>query len=109
MVELGTKISVVTTFYNVEAYLREAIESVINQDHTNWELVLWNDGSSDNSEAIATELASQHPEKIVLRGTSENKGRGEALYHAIELSTGEYFCILDADDCLEIKALRADS
>ena len=106
MVERDTKkISIITTFYNVEAYIRQAIESVFNQEYTNWELILWNDGSTDTSESIAVELASRYPEKVVLRGTTDNKGRGEALFNAIELSTGEYFCILDADDCLGKKAL----
>ena len=105
MAEQGTKISVVTTFYNVEAYLRQAIESVINQEYNNWELVLWDDGSTDGSEAIAREFLIQYPEKIYLAKYNTNKGRGEALYEAIEVSKGDIFCILDADDCLGKKAL----
>ncbi|MDJ0723738.1 MAG: glycosyltransferase [Prochloraceae cyanobacterium] len=99
------KISVITTFYNAEAYLRQAIESVFNQEYTNWELVLWDDGSTDGSEAIAREFLSQYPEKIYLAKDNTNKGRGNALYEAIEVSTGEVFCILDADDRLGTKAL----
>lgn len=105
MVEQGTKISIITTFHNVEAYLREAIESVINQDYTNWELVLWDDGSTDGSEAIAREFLVKYPEKIYLAKDNTKKGRGSALYEAIEVSSGEVFCILDADDCLGKKAL----
>ena len=99
------KISVITTFHSVESYLRQAIESVINQEYTNWELVLWDDGSTDGSEAIAREFLVKYPEKIYLAKDNTNKGRGNALYEAIEVSTGEVFCILDADDCLGKKAL----
>ncbi len=105
VVEQGIKISVITTFYNASAYLREAIQSVFNQEYTNWELILWDDGSTDGGSDIANEFQQSNPEKVYLARDEVNKGRGNALYEAIEVSTGEIFCILDADDCLGEKAL----
>lgn len=103
--EQVTKISVITTFYNAETYLRQAIESVFNQEYTNWELILWDDGSTDNSASIAKEFLVREPAKVILGKNEINEGRGESLYKAIETSSGSHFCILDADDFLGKKAL----
>ena len=57
-------VSVVIPFFNAEIYLKETIESVINQDYTDWELILIDDGSSDSSTSIAKEYAEKYLHKI---------------------------------------------
>ena len=98
-------ISIITTFYNSEKYLRECIESVISQSYQDWELILWNDGSSDTSLTIANEFANTD-ERIIVVSNQENKGRGYALKQAIVQSKGEFFGILDSDDILLPEALK---
>jgi glycosyltransferase involved in cell wall biosynthesis len=57
-------VSVVIPFFNAEIYLKETIESVLNQDYTDWELILIDDGSSDGSTSIAKEYAEKYLHKI---------------------------------------------
>ena len=56
-----SKVSVVTSFFNAEKYLYQAVESVFRQTHTNWELLLVDDGSTDASTQLALELAERFP------------------------------------------------
>jgi glycosyltransferase involved in cell wall biosynthesis len=93
-------VSVITPFYNVEGYLREAIESVLHQDYTNWELLLVDDGSSDGSTAIAREYAASFPEKIrcLAHPGGVNKGVPASRNLALGGCQGAYIALLDADD-----------
>ncbi|MBD0332076.1 MAG: glycosyltransferase family 2 protein, partial [Chitinophagaceae bacterium] len=64
MNSLSPLVSIVTPFLNVEVFLRDTIESVLEQDYKNWELILVDDGSTDRSTEIAKEYASQYPRQI---------------------------------------------
>ncbi|WP_224996722.1 glycosyltransferase family 2 protein [Cesiribacter sp. SM1] len=94
------KISIITCFLNTERYLAEAVESVLAQEYTNWELLLIDDGSTDNSTELAKKFAAQYPGKIVYleheghinRGSSASRNAG------IEKASGELIAFLDADD-----------
>ena len=98
-------ISIITPFYNAEKYLSEAIKSVINQTHTQWELILINDGSKDDSELIAREYACE--DKRIRFFTQENKGVSSARNTGMKQMSGDYFCFLDADDFLPKNSLKA--
>lgn len=90
------KFSVVCPFYNSEKYLECAIDSVIHQTYNNWELVLVNDGSSDNSLNIANSKAeSDNRIKII---SIKNSGAFFARNVGIENSIGDYVTFLDSDD-----------
>ena len=91
--------SLVCTFLDRETYLQQAIDSVLAQSYSNWQLILWDDGSTDRSSNIAIE-ADRQDSRILYYDTSENKGRGKALFEAIGVSGGEFIGILDADDML---------
>lgn len=93
-------ISVVICFYNDELYLGEAIESVLSQTFTQWELVLVDDGSSDGSAGIAKRYVSEHPGKIscVHHEGRRNKGLSESRNLGIQHARGELIAFLDADD-----------
>jgi glycosyltransferase involved in cell wall biosynthesis len=98
------KISLVITFYNRENYLAAAINSVLKQTFTNWELILFDDGSSDRSLSIARNLAAQDERIRVINST--HLGRGWALKEAIASTSGEYLGWVDSDDLLAPTALQ---
>lgn len=96
----GPLVSVITPFYNVAAYLAEAVESVRRQTYRNWELILVDDGSIDESGAIAERLVQSDPEKIccVSHGNRANKGASAARNLGLSKAKGEYIAFLDSDD-----------
>ncbi|MFV2055870.1 MAG: glycosyltransferase family 2 protein [Thiohalomonadales bacterium] len=90
------KVSVIIPVYNCEVYVAEAIESVLSQDYPNIELIIVNDGSTDDSISI---LKSYHAKaKNIVLLTKENGGAAEARNAGLEISTGEFVAFLDADD-----------
>lgn len=101
MQNLGTPlVSVITCFLNVEKFLPETIQSVLWQNHTNWELILVDDGSSDGSTAIAQEYARRYPSKIYYyeHQGHQNKGASYSRNVAIKYSKGDFISFLDGDD-----------
>ncbi len=90
-------VSVVVPIYNGEKYLRECIESVLNQTYVNLELILIDDGSSDLSAFICE---SYLEDNRILLLTKENEGLTVARQMGINISKGEYLVMLDADDFL---------
>jgi glycosyltransferase involved in cell wall biosynthesis len=91
------KISVVMPVYNAERYLRPAIESILNQTFTDFELIAVNDCSNDNSWAILSEYA-ERDSRMVLVNNSENLGEAGARNAGNRLIRGEYMAVQDADD-----------
>jgi glycosyltransferase involved in cell wall biosynthesis len=92
-------ISVITPFFNAERYVKEAIESVLNQTHRPLELLLVDDGSTDGSFEIAVALARENPELQLLR-LSRNQGVAAARNAALAVSRGEFITFHDADDIM---------
>ncbi|WKV13431.1 glycosyltransferase family 2 protein [Marivirga harenae] len=95
-------ISIIIPFYQAEKYLNEAIESVFNQTHENWELLLINDGSTDNSKKIALSFN----DKRIRYFEQENNGVSSARNRGLKNIRGHFFCFLDADDVLTITSLE---
>lgn len=89
-------ISIIVPVYNVERYISKCIESVIAQTFTNWELILVDDGSSDNSLTICNQYAEQDNRIIVFH--QENKGVSAARNQGIKIAKGEYISFIDSDD-----------
>ena len=96
--------SVLIANYNNGKYLMEAIESVRQQTYTNWEIILVDDGSTDNSADLYKEL--QKDERIHIFFNDENKGCGYTKRRCVELAQGELCGFLDADDALTTDALQ---
>jgi glycosyltransferase involved in cell wall biosynthesis len=94
------RISVITPFLDLEAYLEEAIQSVLAQDMEEWELLLVDDGSSDKSTAIAKQYASNYPDKIFYleHEGHVNLGHSASRNYALEKARGEWIAFLDGDD-----------
>jgi glycosyltransferase involved in cell wall biosynthesis len=95
-----TLVSVVIIFLNEEEFIIEAIESVFAQNYQHWELLLVDDGSTDNSTNIALNYAQKNPQKVYyLEHTRhENCGMSASRNLGIEQAKGEFIAFLDADD-----------
>ena len=91
------------TVFNRERYVAEAIESVLSQTWSNWELIVWDDGSSDRSVEIAKTFAAVDPRIKVY--ASQHIGRGPALAAATKEARGEFMGFVDSDDSLHFTAL----
>lgn len=94
------KFSIIVPVYNVEKYLRECIESLVNQTFKNIEIILIDDGSPDNSPKICDEYAEKDNRIKVIH--KENGGVVSARAAGVEISTGEYFIFVDADDWVSL-------
>lgn len=93
-------VSAITIFLNGEKFIEEAIESVFAQTYDNWELLLVDDGSTDNSTAIAQRYAQQYPDKVryLEHEGHQNRGMSATRNLGIRNAKGEYIALLDADD-----------
>ena len=92
------KVSIIMPVYNAEKYLGEAIESVLSQTYTEFELLLINDMSADNSKEICREYSKKDTRIIILENNSESHGPGPTRNIGLDYATGEYVYFMDADD-----------
>jgi glycosyltransferase involved in cell wall biosynthesis len=88
-------VSIMMPAYNAEKFIRAAIESVLNQTYPLWELILVNDGSTDQTENIIREFTDSRIRVF----SQENSGEASARNHALTKIQGEFLAFLDADDC----------
>lgn len=91
-------LSIIVPVYNVEKYLDRCIESVLAQTHTDWEMILVDDGSTDSSGAICDRYAASDTRIKVIH--TPNGGLSVARNNGIELARGEYVSLVDSDDFL---------
>jgi len=104
-------ISVVTTCYNQGHFMEDALKSIVMQAHTNWEWVVVDDCSTDNSLEVINNLIKKYnvESKTKIFTHSENKGYGNSLGEGITKSSGELVAIVDSDDALaDRKALKIE-
>lgn len=102
------RVSIITASYNHGPYITRAIESVIHQTFSDWEYIIWDDGSRDETLAIARKYAISVPEKIRIftHPQGQNFGQERTRNAAIEKSTGELICLLDSDDYFHERKLE---
>ena len=100
------KFSVIVPVYNVEKYLANCLDSILNQTYDDFEIIVVNDGSPDNSQQIIDEYAKKHPSKIKAY-IKENGGLSDARNFGIERATGEYLVFIDSDDYISLGLLEA--
>lgn len=98
------KVSVIIPVYNVQDYLRQCMESVVNQTLRDIEIICVDDQSTDNSLDILNEYAGRDPRIIVI--TQKNAGAGAARNNGLKLARGEYLSFLDSDDFFELDMLE---
>lgn len=92
------KVSIIMGIYNCADTLPEAIDSIVTQTYKNWELIMCDDGSKDDTYLIAEEYKKKYPEKIILIKNLENIGLNKTLNHCLKYATGDYIARMDGDD-----------
>lgn len=97
-------ISVIVPIYNVEEYLPACIESILNQTYKDLEILLIDDGSTDNSGRISDKYAKQDNRCIVIH--QQNKGVSETRNTGLNLAKGEYISFIDGDDYIHPQMLE---
>ena len=93
------KLSVIVPIYNVEEYLTACIESILDQTYQNLELLLVDDGSTDNCKNICETYVSKDDRVRLL--SQSNAGQGAARNRALDIAQGEYIAFVDADDYID--------
>lgn len=91
------KVSIIIPVHNAEKFIGKTIESILNQTYKNWEMLIFNDKSKDNSLKIIKKY-SEKDERIKVVDSKENVGVVAARNKLIEIATGEFIAFLDADD-----------
>ena len=99
-------VSIICRTYNQERYIRQTIQSVLNQTISNWELIVINDASTDNTES---EILSFDDERIKYIRNEKNLGPLDGLNIGIAASSGKYITILDGDDLFCSEKLEIQS
>lgn len=98
------ELSIIIPIYNAEKYIQRCIESVINQTLLNWELLLIDDGSTDNSRKICDKYAQSDKRIRVIH--KKNGGVSSARNLGIDIAIGEYITFIDSDDWIEKNFLK---
>lgn len=97
MVLTNGKVSIIMAAYNAEKTIRQAIESVLAQTYSDFELLVVNDCSKDQTQAIVVEY-SQRDERVKLINNPRNMGVSHTRLNGLNASTGEWIAVLDSDD-----------
>ncbi|PAF45322.1 glycosyltransferase [Helicobacter sp. 11S02629-2] len=95
-----TLLSVIIPVYNSQKYLKECLESVVNQSYKNLEIICINDGSIDSSLDILKDYAAKDSRMKIL--SQENKGSGSARNEGLKIASGDYIAFIDDDDYIDL-------
>lgn len=96
------KVSIIVPVYNVEKYLTQCMESLVNQTLKDIEIIVVNDGSPDNSIKILEKYEKKYPDKVKVF-TTENRGVSHARNYGLDRAEGEYIMFVDSDDFIELE------
>jgi len=102
---MNKKVSIIIPVYNVEKYIRQCLDSILQQTLKDIEIIIIDDGSTDNSKEIVDEYQSLWDNVMVFH--KENGGQGSARNVGLQYATGEYIYFMDSDDYLEKNALES--
>ena len=100
-------VTIAIPIYNAELYLADTIQSVINQSYQNWELLLMEDGSKDNSMEIARRY-SLYDQRIKLISDGCNRGLVYRLNESISMAKGVFYARMDADDIMAVDRIKKE-
>ncbi len=95
------KVSIIVPVYNVEEYLPKCLDSLVSQTLKDIEIIVVNDGTPDNSQAIIDDYAEKYPE-IIKPFIKENGGLSDSRNFGVKKATGEYIAFVDSDDYVDI-------
>ena len=96
------KVSVIVPVYNVESYLEECLESLVNQTLKDIEIICINDASTDNSLQILKEYKKKYSKLIQIIDLKKNVGLGYARNNGLDKAQGEYIAFVDSDDYVDV-------
>ncbi len=96
---MKVKFSIIVPVYNTEKYLKRCLDSIKIQTYKNYEVIIVNDGSTDNS----SDIISEYPYKVI---NQENQGLSMARNNGVKVARGEYLIFLDSDDYIEKDLLK---
>lgn len=96
---MNVLVSIIIPIYNVEKYLAECLQSIINQTYSNIEIILVNDGSTDNSEKICLNYIKL--DKRIKYYYKKNGGLSSSRNYGLTKSHGSYICFIDSDDFID--------
>lgn len=102
-------VSIIMGIYNCEKYLAEAIECILNQTYKDWELIMCDDGSTDQTYIIAESYKNAYPEKMQLLKNPSNKGLNYTLNRCLKVAKGEYIARMDGDDLCSLDRLEKEA
>ncbi len=91
-------VSICIPAFNADKYIIKALTSVREQVFTNWEIIVTEDGSKDQTEKIVQKLANEVSQRVIYQRHSENRGPSATRNTCIEKASGDYIALLDADD-----------
>lgn len=91
-------ISVIMGIYNCASTLPDAVESIIHQTYTDWELIMCDDGSQDDTYDVALKYKNEFPDKIVVLRNENNMGLNATLNKCLSVAQGKYIARMDGDD-----------
>ena len=94
------KISIITPAYNCEKYLEQSVDSVLSQTWQDWELLIIDDCSKDNTYALMQELAKKD-ERIRILQNPQNSGAAATRNNGVRQAAGEWIAFIDSDDLWE--------
>lgn len=95
---MGKKVSIIMGIYNCAKTLPDAIDSILMQTYDNWELIMCDDCSTDETYQIAKNYENRYPDKIILLSNDKNMRLAASLNHCLKYANGEYIARMDADD-----------
>ena len=95
---MSKKVSIIMGIYNCEETIEEAIDSIISQTYTEWDLILCDDNSTDRTYEIANQYSKKYPDKIKLIRNKANMKLAATLNRCLECATGDYIARMDSDD-----------
>lgn len=95
---MSAKVSVIMGIYNCADTLPEAIDSLLAQTFTDWELIMCDDGSSDDTLRVACGYRDRYPDRIVVLANGSNQGLNRTLNHCLAQAKGAYIARMDGDD-----------
>ena len=101
-------VSVIIPNYNNQNYIKDTIDSVLNQTYKHYEIIIIDDKSTDNSASIIQNIATKYPSKIKFIQNKRNLGTYKSLNKGLKYMTGDYYTILGSDDTFHKDRLLED-
>ncbi|MGN0335147.1 MAG: glycosyltransferase family 2 protein [Lachnospiraceae bacterium] len=97
-IKFTPKVSIIMGIYNCADTLEDAVNSILAQSFTDWELIMCDDGSTDRTLEVAQQYEKKYPNQFVVIKNEENKGLNYTLNHCLTYVRGEYVARMDGDD-----------